>query len=840
MFFISLDEIAHQCAGDDAACRRLYGGKALNLARLIAAGFDVPSGFVISTEVFCAEMRRNLIERPGENVARVAETAVFSEEFEKMLRAALDETPGRRWAVRSSSTDEDTRQNSLAGMQESVIGITSYDECLNAVRRVWASFYARERLLYPSHADLAGEVPAMAAVIQGFVDSDAAGVIFTHHPFEGSRYMLINASRGQGAAVVGGNVGESICVERACPEKDLAAQCLTASQIAELTRTAADIEAEFGCPQDIEFSFADGQLRILQTRDIVGRPKEKNAIYSDSNVGEALSGVCTPMTWSVGMSIAERGFDTIFSTFGLTAPDNYSYVSTFYGHIYLNISEILSVASQIPFIDPAAIAKIGGVKAIDEIVTMIEPISARHFMHRLPRSAARLFAMQNKLRHIADKEAEFCKKRDALRDFDLQSATKEALGAALRDLQAVFFECGCDMLCAAASFLASYVLCAAFLSKRRSAGDESLEAYLFSGLSDVRSAEPGFALLNMSNEIRKHGALREAFMSRRPDAVVSQFRAQTERLPGGDRFWRDFDAFIGAYGTRANQEAELANPRWQEDPGFLFQVIATHLGAQSAQSSEIHSRGASAERRLHTDEIGRNLPFALRPIFKKLLNWAQKNARLREKWRAYVVDILALYRKFLLSAADRMVADNTIGTAGDVFFLTYDELKLWFVSPEKTRDARLWASFRRARHEAYLSAQALPDTFVTHPNRCNESQCAGGAQTLYGLPASPGCARARVRVLESLADAASLQYGEILVARSTDVGWTPLFLVASAILTERGGPLSHAFVVAREYSVPAVVSIPNLTDILKTGDIVAVSGQKGIVSVLAGAQASES
>ena len=102
---------------------------------------------------------------------------------------------------------------------------------------------------------------------------------------------------------------------------------------------------------------------------------------------------------------------------------------------------------------------------------------------------------------------------------------------------------------------------------------------------------------------------------------------------------------------------------------------------------------------------------------------------------------------------------------------------------------------------------------------------------LYGLPASPGSVRARVRVARTLEEASHLEYGEILATVSTDVGWTPLFLVASAILTERGGPLSHAFVVAREYGTPAVVSIPNLLNCVKTGDIVAVSGQKGIVSI---------
>ena len=320
MHFISLDEIAHRDA-TAAAQRRLYGGKALNLATLIGAGFCVPAGFVISTDVFQAEMHRNICERPGEDVVCIAESAIFSKSFEKALRRALAETPGRTWAVRSSSTDEDSRQNSMAGMQESVIGVSSYDDCLAAVRRVWASFYARERLLYPSNADLTGEVPAMAVVIQGFVDSESAGVVFTHHPFVGSRCMLVNVSHGQGAAIVDGKAGESITVDRYHAQKDAASECLTPEQIRELVRVAADIESTFGRAQDIEFSFAQGQLFILQARDIVKREREKNTIYSNVNVGEALSGVCTPMTWSVGMMFAKRGFDTIFSTFGLTAPE---------------------------------------------------------------------------------------------------------------------------------------------------------------------------------------------------------------------------------------------------------------------------------------------------------------------------------------------------------------------------------------------------------------------------------------------------------------------------------------------------------------------------------------
>lgn len=831
MYFLSLDEIAKQFSLDEVASRRMYGGKGYNLARLIHGGFDVPLGFILSTEVFESEIDRALRQNPDKSVTEVVEHIAFSDEFECALRRALDETPGRCWAVRSSSTDEDTSCHSLAGLQESVIGISTYEECLSAIRRVWSSFYARERLLYPSNASLSGEVPAMAVVVQGFVESETAGVVFTHHPFEGARSMLINVSHGQGAEVVEGRTGESLTIERRADVHYRASECLNEEQIQRLCRVSEAIERAFGCPQDIEFSFAHGQLYILQARDIVLRGDEKNTIYSNVNVGEALSGVCTPMTWSVGMSIAKRGFETIFSTFGLTAPESYTYVSTFYGRIYINVSEILSVASQIPFLDTSLVGKVAGIKKIDDFVARIEPISARHFLHHLPQSLLRLMGMQRHLKHLPERENIFCRQRDALRSLSLDDLTHEELRGAFETLDEVFYDCGCDMLSAAACFLASYVLCAAFLRKSLNVSGESPESYLFSGLLDVRSAEPGFELLNMANEIRKHEALQAVFLGTESFEDMSAFREKTERLPGGESFWQNFDRFLLRYGSRANQEAELANARWSEDQGFLFQVICAHLKSSQRLCADDLSRNVRDERQAHTAEVGGELSHFLRPMFQKLLKWAQRNARLREQWRAYVVDTLGLYRRFFLASSSRMVREGILDSVEDVFYLTYEEFKQWLRDPGGLRQARLLVQFRRARQRAYEMAGGLPDTFMTHPNRCHEREASARGRVLYGLPASPGCVRARVRVLDSIDEASSLEYGEILVTRSTDVGWTPLFLVASAILTERGGPLSHAFVVAREYGVPAVVSIPNLLESLKTGDFVTVSGQKGIVVI---------
>jgi pyruvate,water dikinase len=103
---------------------------------------------------------------------------------------------------------------------------------------------------------------------------------------------------------------------------------------------------------------------------------------------------------------------------------------------------------------------------------------------------------------------------------------------------------------------------------------------------------------------------------------------------------------------------------------------------------------------------------------------------------------------------------------------------------------------------------------------------------VQGLPASAGVAEGPVRCLASLDDADQLQPGEILVATTTNVGWTPLFPRAAAIVTDVGAPLSHAAIVARELGIPAVVGAGEATMRLQTGDRVRVNGAKGTVERL--------
>jgi pyruvate,water dikinase len=138
---------------------------------------------------------------------------------------------------------------------------------------------------------------------------------------------------------------------------------------------------------------------------------------------------------------------------------------------------------------------------------------------------------------------------------------------------------------------------------------------------------------------------------------------------------------------------------------------------------------------------------------------------------------------------------------------------------------------RKLEHEALAALPDLPQWFILEGDHIVSDEHAEVqvGRTIAGLAGSPGVATGRVAIVRDPSEQHKVAAGDILVAPFTDVGWTPLFLVAGAVVTELGGPLSHSCVVAREYGVPAVVNIKDVTRILQDGDIVTVDGTRGII-----------
>jgi pyruvate,water dikinase len=817
------------------------GGKAAGLYRLKHAGFRVPAGYVVTTHTFRRVLRDLLrgLTRPEEMYQAVLDCEIPVE----VERAVADAHAGlfrdQPVAVRSSSTSEDAREHSFAGQLETVLGVRGVPAVLAAIRRVWASFFRPSNLLYRGRVMLDAAPSDIAVVVQGQLEPRVAGVMFTVDPVAaGDEHLVISATSGLGEAVVGGRAAETAYVDRVTGQvvehtaAPGASPVLTGDDIGELLVAGRRIGQIFQRPQDVEWAIDDDGLALLQSRPVTtgSAGGARATVWSNVNVGEALPGVGTPMTWSIIRDFSRYGFEKAFGALGLKVPDDYELFGSFRGRIYLNLTQFASVFSQIPFMRIDDVLAAGGGSEADVVERVgYERRSKASFLARLPLTLSRLALSQVSMPSRGRRWARrFRRRRDRFFGRELSLSTRGELLRLLAELDRDFFRTGAVMLACGSNFLSSYIVTQKLL--RRWGGPEAAEKepHLFSGLRGLVSAAPGLELLDMARYVRDHPPLESVFASRSSDQVMDALDAS----PEGRALSRRLSAFLKEYGHRGAGEAELATPRWNERPEFLLEVIRSHLESPYLPSAEALASERERSRRETTEMIRQYFWPGLGLIFRGVLGWTQMEARLREELRACVTDSLAMYRRFFLEAGKRLLAERALSTAEDVFFLTRAEVVDYLERGKPSPDLALRAAMRRAEYVVFSESADPPDTFALHAAEAIPDQTVDlppDARLLTGLPASPGRITGRARVIRDLSGDARVHPGEILVAPFTDVGWTPLFLVAAGLVTELGGPLSHSAVVAREYGIPAVVSVKQATTIIRTGDLITVDGQAGKV-----------
>ncbi len=327
-------------------------------------------------------------------------------------------------------------------------------------------------------------------------------------------------------------------------------------------------------------------------------------------------------------------------------------------------------------------------------------------------------------------------------------------------------------------------------------------------------------------------------------AILSNVSSEDEILSslgivaGLDRLRRgqmSREEYVKQYGHRGPHEVEMFVPRPAENPQWIDEQLAGLDRSTADVDTLLHEQRARYEAALQTLQKATARKF---DSFLERLQEAARLTRLREAGRSEVVRTFWVSRVFVLRAGD------LCGLSEDAFFLEYEELLRLLRGQDDFTDQI------PARKTAYQKFSALPQyptlimgrfdpfAWAADPNRRTDIYDATRhinqrfANQIKGLPGSAGRAEGRVRIVNSPEEGQQLQPGEILVTVTTNVGWTPIFPRAAAIVTDVGAPLSHAAIVARELGIPAVVGCFNATSTLKTGDRIRVDGGHGIVEVI--------
>jgi pyruvate,water dikinase len=296
-----------------------------------------------------------------------------------------------------------------------------------------------------------------------------------------------------------------------------------------------------------------------------------------------------------------------------------------------------------------------------------------------------------------------------------------------------------------------------------------------------------------------------------------------------DREGADLQSFLAEYGHRSFS-LDICHPTFADEPRQVLRLlkVAGHGPDPATRVAGRQSAAREARAAVATRPLGR-LKLAL---FDRALGLARRYVALREDQRFAWQRTLALTRRVFLRIGEQLAARELLAQADDVFFATPEELRELSRpdAPSEVREAIATrrATFDRLQQEFELAPHLTYPTFL-RGNVPLETVPRERVDRWQGVPVSPGVVRGPVRVALAPGELATIVPGDILVTRSTDPGWTPVFGRLGGLIMERGGLLSHGSVVAREYGLPAVVSIPHITERLHDGDRVLLDGRTGTV-----------
>ncbi len=838
----------HPGAGELA----LVGGKAANLAALIAAGFAVPDGFCVATTAYAeAAAAVGLSATPAANREALAAAPVPAALAAEITAAYAGLGDGVPVAVRSSATAEDLPGASFAGQQDTFLNVVGPEAVLDAVRRCWASLWTDRAVSYRAEAGIAHA--ELAVVVQRMVDAAVAGVLFTADPVSGRRTRtVIDAAPGLGEAVVSGAVnpdhvvvdGAATIAEHRVGDKAVAirprpgggtervartgtAPCLTDRQIRDLVALGRRVERHFGTPQDIEWAVdGDGALWLTQSRPIttlypvpeVDRPGLR--VFVNLSLAQGLTRPITPMGLAsfrvIGSTAATRAF-------GVTVADP------------LDGPPAFAAAGGRAFVDAtAALRSSVGRAAAPRVLDVMETRSAvvLRGLFDEPELSVRTRSPLPFARRLVRVLARFRIPPLVALALVAPAAARRHVDRSGERLRATTAPAGATALARLDHVVA--VLREVFPVLPRTA-PVALAGFLMLGLAR-RVAGPDLDADATHEVLRSLPYNRTTEMDLQLWAVATRVRgdaASVAALEGGGPLppllRGELDTFLREHGHRAVAEIDLGMPRWSDDPAHVLGSLANYLRQDDPERAPdaVFRRGAVAAEAAVDAVVarvrGRSRLRAL--VVRFALRRTRQLAGMRETHKDHLVWLLAHARAQLAILGAELAGRGLLDVADDVFFLDLRETRAALGGT----DHRAAVTARHAEYDRELRRRHIPRVLLSDGTEPEALAAPPPDGALIGTPASAGTVTARARVVLDPVGA-RLEPGEILVAPSTDPGWTPLFLTAGGLVMEMGGANSHGAVVAREYGIPAVVGVPDATLRIRTGDLVTVDGAAGAIT----------
>ncbi len=868
------------------------GGKGYNLSLLVRSGFNVPAGFVVTTDAYSAFVNGGIgdrikavvsglgipspeaLERASDEIRRLFAGNLLPDDIRGGIVTAYEKSGLKAVAVRSSATTEDLPETSFAGQQETYLNVMGADNLVKAVVECMASLWTGRAIGYRIKNRIPHDGARLAVVIQSMVESEVSGVLFTADPLTGQRSRtVIEAVYGLGESLVSGlsepdryvvDTSSYTLVSKKPGRKNVAVRgnpeggvvrydgdrvseyALRESAVLELAAIGKKIEALYCEPQDIEWAYSDGKSYVLQSRPVTtiypsfDYPADGRLHVCVSFA--AVQGFLEPIT-ALGQNLFRLFFVGGARRAGFTHTRRNPPVLRSAGErLWIDITPMLymtigrKILLFLDMVEPSATRAIRSILNEPEFAKNVKKPSLKtlghlaRFMRPVIKSVIRNYRNPDKRQVEIPSEIEGFL-RYLVKEMDGYDADKfKSIVKFIANLPYYIWKALPLILPPVVSGVAAFRI--TMLLSERVTGSSEQGMVTSRGVPHNVTTDMDLELWNVSSAIRNDAESFAYFKAREAEGLAAEYLGG--RLPPAAQ--EALRGFIDVYGSRGVGEIDIGKERWSERPEPLMRSVKSYL--------EIDRQDLAPDRvyeanRKQAEESVRVLMkrAALHPggfIIKRIVKFVTRRARaflgFRELPKFFAVRMIGEVRRRLAECGEKLVRGGVLERSDDLFHLDLAELEA--LANGERRDWKPLVAKRRLAYDREALRRQIPKVLVSDGRAfyegANISASSADGRRVTGSPVSPGTATGRVRVVLSPKDT-SIMPGEVLVCPGTDPSWTPLFLSACALVMEVGGMMTHGAVVAREYGIPAVVGVKDATTVFKTGQLVSVNGSSGEV-----------
>ena len=843
------------------ATLEIVGGKGKSLSEMIRADLPVPGGFHITTTNYKDFVSLHAIDQYILQEATKTDSKIeASEKIKKLFRAnelpvpmkneireaysALGENPAV--AVRSSANAEDLPEMSFAGQQDTYLNIIGEEDLYRAIRDCWASLWTPRAISYRDRMGIAHEEVAMAVVVQLMVTSDVSGILFTANPTTGDRNEIIaNASFGLGEAIVSGQVtpdtyifdrnlyemkeillgskeqmivsdGEDGVLVQEVPKIKRDLPALNEEQLTDLVDLALKSEHHFGeVPQDIEWALKDDVLYLLQSRPITNLPPAplKNLKWEPPSPGatllrrqivENMPEPLSPLFDELYLEIAlQEGMNRSLARSG----SPYKIEDMTNGNVHVTVNGYAYQRRDfkpVEGVDPKVLRNYD-IKGQTEWWTKLSGFWQNEWLPEY---------------------------KSAIQEYekiDLALATDEELFNGIRDLaneDGYYWEESSKVF---ATAKVTDEQLQAFL--KSAAPNHNFTSGMFLSGFHSRTMQAQMDIWEIAKLIQGDDALMEIVSLTPAPRLLETLRHH----PMATSVIEAINKYNDTYGHQI-YSLDFAEPTAAEDT----------LPIMVALKSQVQDK--NYDPLVQQTEVNRKRKAAMREIREVLseqqlwqFRWHLWKARYFYPYREEVVFWLGgawpVLRGMANELGKRMVKIGTFNSPDDIYFLRSKSIDKAIEAravgnsvPELARVAAEARELREARKRIHPPG-AIP--IDQHDNAAATQKLnSPTSNQMIGFAVSPGRIEGEVSVIMSPSDFDNMKPNTILVCPMTTPAWTQLFSHAVALVTDIGSILAHGSIVAREFGIPAVLGLGNVTQRLKSGQRILVDGDAGTIEIL--------